>query len=183
MATPGPSAPPGLPRPAMQRCTGTAAKPCCQFLSPIIIDPHPTCTKCRGKECSFTDTCDICAAWPTEQWLAFASKCKRSLSQRSPCSIAARTRRLLLPRPRCTDRLMSLCLPPRSRLPVPTAPVITRPLDIRLWGQTRTHLVSLAPPLDWFLPRNPPLEGLVWRSSPVSRHRPVYTALRSRVHR
>ena len=37
-------------------------------------DPHPTCTRCRGKICTEDLTCDICVGWSSAQWEAFAKK-------------------------------------------------------------------------------------------------------------
>ena len=43
-------------------------------------DPHPTCTRCRGKICTRDMTCDFCAVWSAEQWELFAKK--RSYKER-----------------------------------------------------------------------------------------------------
>ena len=40
----------------------------------IDRDPHPTCTRCRGKICTMDMTCDICADWSVAQWEQFVKK-------------------------------------------------------------------------------------------------------------
>ena len=53
---------------------------CGAFLSRLDRDPHPTCTRCRGKVCTKDLTCDFCAVWSAEQWELFAKK--RSYKER-----------------------------------------------------------------------------------------------------
>ena len=53
---------------------------CGAFLSRLDRDPHPTCTRCRGKVCTKDMTCDFCAVWSAEQWELFAKK--RSYKER-----------------------------------------------------------------------------------------------------
>ena len=50
------------------------------FLSRLDPDPHPTCTRCRGKVCTKDLTCDFCAVWSADQWELFAKK--RSYKER-----------------------------------------------------------------------------------------------------
>ena len=58
-------------------CPGVGDRKCGAFLS---RDPHPTCTRCRGKVCTKDLTCDFCAVWSAEQWELFAKK--RSYKER-----------------------------------------------------------------------------------------------------
>ena len=50
------------------------ARKCGAFLARLDRDPHPTCTRCRGKICTRDMTCDFCAVWFAEQWELFAKK-------------------------------------------------------------------------------------------------------------
>ena len=56
------------------------ARKCRAFLARLDRDPHPTCTRCRGKICTRDMTCDFCAVWSAEQWELFAKK--RSYKER-----------------------------------------------------------------------------------------------------
>ena len=47
---------------------------CGAFLSSWGRDPHPICTRCRGKICTKDMTCDFCVGWSPLQWEAFAKK-------------------------------------------------------------------------------------------------------------
>ena len=62
-------------------CPGVGARKCGAFLARLDRDPHPTCTKCRGKVCTRDMTCDFCAVWSAEQWELFAKK--RSYKERN----------------------------------------------------------------------------------------------------
>ena len=42
-------------------CPGVGARKCGAFLARLDRDPHPTCTRCRGKVCTKDLTCDFCA--------------------------------------------------------------------------------------------------------------------------
>ena len=55
-------------------CPGVGDRKCGAFLSRLYRDPHPTCTRCRGKVCTKDLTCDFCAVWSAEQWELFAKK-------------------------------------------------------------------------------------------------------------
>ena len=61
-------------------CPGVGDRKCGAFLSRLDRDPHPTCTRCRGKVCTKDMTCDFCAVWSAEQWELFAKK--RSYKER-----------------------------------------------------------------------------------------------------
>ena len=54
---------------------------CGAFLSRLDRNPHPTCTRCRGKVCTKDLTCDFCAVWSAEQWELFSKK--RSYKERN----------------------------------------------------------------------------------------------------
>ena len=56
------------------------ARKCGAFLARLDRDPHPTCTRCRGRICTRDITCDFCAVWSAEQWELFAKK--RSYKER-----------------------------------------------------------------------------------------------------
>ena len=55
-------------------CPGVGSRKCGAFLSTLDRDPHPTCTRCRGKVCTIGMTCDICADWSAAQWEQFVKK-------------------------------------------------------------------------------------------------------------
>ena len=61
-------------------CPGMGARKCGAFLARLDRDPHPTCTRCRGRICTKDMTCDFCAVWSAEQWALFAKK--RSYKER-----------------------------------------------------------------------------------------------------
>ena len=61
-------------------CPGVGARKCGAFLARLDRDPHPTCTRCRGRICTKDMTCDFCAVWSAEQWDLFAKK--RSYKER-----------------------------------------------------------------------------------------------------
>ena len=55
-------------------CPGVGARKCSAFLARLDRDPHPTCTRCRGRICTRDMTCDFCAVWSAEQWALFGKK-------------------------------------------------------------------------------------------------------------
>ena len=61
-------------------CPGVGARKCGAFLARLDRDPHPTCTRCRGRICTKDMTCDFCAVWSAEQWEFLAKK--RSYKER-----------------------------------------------------------------------------------------------------
>ena len=61
-------------------CPGVGDRKCGAFLSRLDRDPHPTCTRCRGKVFTKDLSCDFCAVWSAEQWELFAKK--RSYKER-----------------------------------------------------------------------------------------------------
>ena len=61
-------------------CPGVGDRKYGAFLSRLDCDPHPTCTRCRGKVCTKDLTCDFCAVWSAEQWELFSEK--RSYKER-----------------------------------------------------------------------------------------------------
>ena len=58
----------------LRLCPGVGGRKCGAFLSSLDRDPHPTCTRCRGKICTKDLTCDFCIGWSSSQWEAFAKK-------------------------------------------------------------------------------------------------------------
>ena len=55
-------------------CPGVGARKCGAFLARLDRNPHPTCTRCRGRICTRDMTCDFCAVWSAEQWALFGKK-------------------------------------------------------------------------------------------------------------
>ena len=55
-------------------CPGVGDRKCGAFLASLDRDPHPTCTRCRGRICTMDMTCDICADWSVAQWEQFVKK-------------------------------------------------------------------------------------------------------------
>ena len=55
-------------------CLGVGDRKCGAFLSSVDRDPHPTCTRCRGRVCTMDMTCDICTVWSVAQWEQFVKK-------------------------------------------------------------------------------------------------------------
>ena len=70
----------GIMSKELRVCPGVGARKCGAFLARLDRDPHPTCTRCRGKVCTRDMTCDFCAVWSAEQWELFAKK--RSYKER-----------------------------------------------------------------------------------------------------
>ena len=64
----------------LRLCSGVGGRKCGAFLSSLDRDPHPTCTRCRGKVCTRDLTCDFCVGWYSAQWELFAQK--RSYNER-----------------------------------------------------------------------------------------------------
>ena len=52
----------------MRRCPGVGGRECGIFMSPLFRDPHPTCSRCRGRSCSYKSTCKTCDGWSLDQW-------------------------------------------------------------------------------------------------------------------
>ena len=73
-------------------CPGVGARKCGAFLARLDRDPHPTCTRCRGKVCTKDMTCDFCAVWSAEQWDLFAQEKILQRTETSPfrlCSLCS----------------------------------------------------------------------------------------------
>ena len=64
-------------------CPGVGSRKCGTFLSSWDRDPHPTCTRCRGRVCTRDMTCDFCVGWLPSQWEAFAKKRAYKVRKRS----------------------------------------------------------------------------------------------------
>ena len=58
----------------LRLCPGVGGRKCGAFLSSLDRDPHPACTRCRGKICTCDLTCDFCVGWSLAQWEFFAKK-------------------------------------------------------------------------------------------------------------
>ena len=68
----------------MRRCPGNGGRQCGTYMSPLFRDPHPTCTRCRGRSCSYNSTCEICDGWLLDQWQHYRRKCAYAERSRSP---------------------------------------------------------------------------------------------------
>ena len=96
----------------LRLCPGVGGRKCDAFLSSLDRDPHPTCTRCRGKICTMDLTCDICVEWSSAQWEAFAKK--RSYAEGSTHALQPLfpLRRRLLPVCRLLRKSSTLRHPP-----------------------------------------------------------------------
>ena len=54
-------------------CPGVDGRKCGAHMSPVVKDPHPTCTRCRDRNFARDSTCISCKDWWLEQWTAFDS--------------------------------------------------------------------------------------------------------------
>ena len=61
-------------------CPGVGGRKCGVYMSPVFRDPHPTCSRCRGRQCSSESKCSTCHDWSLAQWEAFHNK--RSYAER-----------------------------------------------------------------------------------------------------
>ena len=103
----------------LRLCPGVRGQKCGAFLSSWDRDPHPTCTRCRGRICTRDMTCDFCVGWSPSQWEAFAKKHsykERKCSSRPSGSPPLPLRRRLLLvrgllRKSCALRPLPLLLP------------------------------------------------------------------------
>ena len=68
----------------LRLCPGVGGRKCGAFLSSLDRDPHPTCTRCRGKVCTRDLTCDFCARWSSSQWEAFAKRTCAEMKRSHP---------------------------------------------------------------------------------------------------
>lgn len=68
---------------SQRRCLGREGKPCSQFMADEAKDQHLLCPKCRGQTCRRDATCELCAVWTPDQWLAFESIRKKPLTMTS----------------------------------------------------------------------------------------------------
>ena len=67
----------------MRLCPGVSDRKCGVYMSPVQIDTHPTCARCRGRNCKSDSTCSTCEGWSLGQWESFNKKqsyagCKKS---------------------------------------------------------------------------------------------------------
>ena len=68
----------------MRRCPGVGGRKCGTFISTLFGDPHPTCSSCRGRSCSYKSTCKTCDGWSLDQWEHYRRK--RTYAGRSKSS-------------------------------------------------------------------------------------------------
>ena len=68
-------------------CPGLEGSECGKFLASSLIDPHPTCSSCRGRSCSHHSSCEVCAAWDEEQWSRYEDATSTALVEVSACYI------------------------------------------------------------------------------------------------
>ena len=62
-------------------CPGVGGRKCSMFMSPVSRDPHPTCSRCRGRKCSSDLPCGDCHDWSLEQWEIYNKR--RSYAERN----------------------------------------------------------------------------------------------------
>ena len=68
-------------------CPGVDGRKCGAHMSPVVKDPHPTCTRCRGRNCTRDSMCISCKDWSLAQWTAFDSfNARRSNTDRKRSS-------------------------------------------------------------------------------------------------
>ena len=68
-------------------CPGVDGRKCGAHMSPVVKDPHPMCTRCRGRNCTRDSTCSSCKDWSLDQWTAFDSfNARRSNTDRKRSS-------------------------------------------------------------------------------------------------
>ena len=65
----------------------TYKRKCGAHMASVVKDPHPTCTRCRGRNCKRDSTCISCNDWSLAQWTAFDSfNARRSNTDRKRSS-------------------------------------------------------------------------------------------------
>ena len=89
----------------MRLCPGVSGRKCGVYMSPVLIDLHPTCARCRGRNCTSDSTCSTFEDWSLGQWefliiIIIIIKKKRSYADRKtsnkrhagdPTSLASKT--------------------------------------------------------------------------------------------
>ena len=82
----------------MRLCPGVSDRKCGVYMPPMQIDPHPTCARCRGRNCTSDSTCSTYEGWSLGQWESFNKKRsyagrKKSSKRHSgdPTSLASKT--------------------------------------------------------------------------------------------
>ena len=81
----------------LRLCPGVGGRKCGAVLSSWDRDPHPTCTRCRGKICTKDMTCDFCVGWSPSQWEALFPLLQRLLLVRGLLRKSCALRPLPLP--------------------------------------------------------------------------------------
>ena len=64
-------------------CPGVDGRKCGAYMLPVVRDPQPTCTRCRGRNCTRDSTCNSCKDWSLAQWEAFHAKRSNTDSKKS----------------------------------------------------------------------------------------------------
>ena len=82
----------------MRLCPGVSNRKCGVYMSPVQIDSHPMCARCRGRNCTSDSTCSTCEGWSLGQWKSFNKKrsyadCKKYSKRHAgdPTSLASET--------------------------------------------------------------------------------------------
>ena len=82
----------------MRLCPGVSGRKCGIYISPVQIDPHLTCARCRGRNCTSDSTCSTCKGWSLGQWESFNKKLSYAGRKKSskrhagdPTSLASKT--------------------------------------------------------------------------------------------
>ena len=85
---------------------------------PVQVDPHPTCARCRGRNCTSDSTCSTCEGWSLGQWESFNKKRSYAGRKKSskrhagdPTSLASKTTCSVAPRKQATTSHMPLPSP------------------------------------------------------------------------
>ena len=132
-------------------CPGVDGRKCGAHMSPVVKDPHPTCTRCRGRNCTRDSTCISCKHWSLTQWNTFdAFNARRSHTDRKRSSnrhasdFTSLTSQSLSSSAPVKQAAPSLALPPLSTPPPSEGPGIREETKSDKPKRTR---VSSSPPL------------------------------------
>ena len=105
-------------------CLGIDGRKCGAHMAPVAKDPHPTCIRCRGRNCTRDSTCISCNDWSATQWNAFDSfyANKRSNTDRKKSSNCYSGESTSL-----TPQSLSLLAPGKQAAPSLSPPPLTNP--------------------------------------------------------
>ena len=104
-------------------CPGVDGRKCGAHMSPVVKDPHPTCTRCRGRNCTRDSTCISCKDWPLAQWTAFDS----SIARRSNTDHKRSSNRHVGDSTSLTPQSLSSSVPVKQAAPSLAPPPLTTP--------------------------------------------------------